>query len=79
MTIGGTATVIGIITVTVITTVMIMTVMIMIMIMIMTVTTADLALLASQRAAQLTTTVPLHDGGRLDALSSTTTPELKLR
>ena len=41
MTIGGTATVIGIITVTVITTVMIMTVMIM------TVTTADLALLVS--------------------------------
>jgi hypothetical protein len=39
MTIGGTATVIGIITVTVITIVMIMTVMIM------TVTTADLALL----------------------------------
>jgi len=41
MTIGGTATVIGIITVTVITTVMIMTEMIM------TVTTADLALLVS--------------------------------
>jgi hypothetical protein len=41
MIIGGTATVIGIITVTVITTVMIMTVMIM------TVTTADLALLVS--------------------------------
>jgi hypothetical protein len=41
MTIGGTATVIGIITVTVITTVMIMTVMIM------TATTADLAPLVS--------------------------------
>jgi hypothetical protein len=51
MTIVGTATVIGIITVTVITTVMIMTVVIMTVVImtvvIMTVTTADLALLVS--------------------------------
>jgi hypothetical protein len=46
MTIGGTATVIGIITVSVITTVMITTVMIT-TVMITTVTTADLALLVS--------------------------------